>query len=159
MALQEKYYRGAFVGVNIFKGAEAVVQIVLGFLLLFTTTVTRAILFLTDHELIEDPTDFIASHVQALLQSTPHIQLFAGLYMLAFGTLKLFLIWGLLTKRLWTYPAALTFIGVVFIYQAANLFETHPILLAYLSLLDIIFAWLTWHEYQFLKGQKNAAQA
>ena len=159
MALQEKYYRGTFIGFNIFKALEAGAQILLGFLLLFTTSVTRVVLFFTGRELGQDPTDFIATRVQSFLQSTPHLQLFGAIYMLGFGVLKVLLIWGLLKKRLWVYPVALWFVIVMLVLQVVKLYATHPILLVYLTILDLIFLVLTWHEYQYLKHQGSTPEA
>jgi uncharacterized membrane protein len=156
MKLQEKYYRGTFVVFTAVKAIEAVAEIVLGVLLLFTSSVTNLILTLSQNELIEDPTDFFATHAQSLLHNTPHLQLFGALYMLLFGALKAFLVWGLLTKRLWTYPATLTLVGAVFLFQAAELIASHPAVLSVLSLFDVIFAALIWHEYTYLKGKQAA---
>ncbi len=44
------------------------------------------------------------------------------LYFFSHGIVKLFLVWGLLTKRLWAYPSAIVFLSGFGIYQAVTLF-------------------------------------
>lgn len=150
MALQEKYYHRAFVVSLMLKIIAAITQIMLGIVLLFTTGVTDVIVFLAQHELLEDPTDFFATRINHLLPLTTHTQFVAALYLLVHGLVKGFLIWGLLKNKLWAYPASIIFIGLIIFYQIMSLASAHPIILIALTLFDILVAFLIWHEYKIL---------
>lgn len=151
MALQEKYYRRAFIVGLALKAIAAVGQTLLGVLLLFTTAVSNIIVYLVQHELIEDPTDFLATRIDAFLPLSAHIQFVSALYLLVHGVIKIFLIWGLLKNKLWAYPASLVFIGLIVFYQIVSLSFTHPVIFTLLTLLDIVVAFLIWHEYKYLQ--------
>ncbi len=151
MALQEKYYRRAFVIGLVMKAIAAVGQTVLGVLFLFTTAVSSVIVYLVQNELIEDPTDFLATRINAFLPLSAHVQFVSALYLLVHGAIKLFLIWGLLKNKLWAYPASLVFIGLIVFYQVLSLSFAHPVIFTLLTLLDIIVAFLIWHEYKYVQ--------
>jgi uncharacterized membrane protein len=159
MALSEKQYRKAFVVSLAIKAITAVTQVILGFVLLFTTKVTEIIIFLTRNELIEDPTDFFAVRVNDILPLTAHTQFVGALYLLVHGFIKVFLIWGLLKNKLWAYPASLVFIGIIVFYQFISLVPHHPVVLIILTLFDIGVAFLIWHEYRYLQRKGRVQEA
>lgn len=107
---------------------------------------------LTRAELIEDPHDFIATF---LLNITSHISdsatLFGSIYLLSHGIIKLALIIGLLTKRLWTYPLAMVIFFIFIISQLYYYMHKPSVTLIVLSILDIFVIWLTYLEYRRLK--------
>jgi uncharacterized membrane protein len=43
-------------------------------------------------------------------------------YFFSHGIIKLFLVWGLLTNRLWAYPTAIVFLAGFSLYQIFDLF-------------------------------------
>ena len=137
------------------KGLNAILEIILGTLLLSTNLVNDVIHTLIQNELLDDPNDFFASHIQALLSFSPHAQFFGALYLLSHGAVKVFLVVGLLRKKLWAYPASMAVLSLFIIYQIIRFLGTHSIWLLFLSIFDIFVVWLVWHEYRRI--QTNAA--
>ncbi|MHB8660807.1 MAG: DUF2127 domain-containing protein [Minisyncoccota bacterium] len=115
------------------------------FLLGFVEWVTR-------HEFAQDPHDLIAT---LLLHSVQNLsisaQSFAAFYLLAHGVIKLWLIIGLLRKRLWYYPTAMVVFALFIVYQLYRYSFTHSVWLLLITILDIVVIWLTWHEYRIMK--------
>ncbi len=107
---------------------------------------------ITADELAEDPRDLISNYflhsAQNLSISTQH---FTAFYLLSHGVIKLFVIIGLLRKKLWYYPTALVVFGLFIVYQLYRFSFTHSIWLLLLTALDLIVMWLTWHEYKYLR--------
>ena len=132
----------------ILKGLNALLEIVLGFLLLFTHVVNNVIHILLQNELLDDPTDFFASHIQGLLSFSPHAEFAAGLYLLAHGVVKVFLVVGLLRKKMWAYPATMAVLSLFIVYQIIRFLSTHSPWLVFLTIFDIFVVWLVWHEYK-----------
>lgn len=138
----------AFVGVLQVAGAIAL-------FLIRPHVVSHWILWITDHELLDDPRDFIANHLVAFSQSFTHqSQIFAALYLASHGLIKLFLIWNLWKKRMWAYPAAITVFVLFGVYQIYRYFITHSVGMIILTVLDAIVIALTYLEYQNLENTK-----
>ena len=90
------------------KGADALIECVSGFVLTFlsTSAVTHLVNTLAQEELIEDPHDFIATHLLSLAQKyTVSTQHFYAFYLLSHGVVKAFLVIGLLRNKLWANGA------------------------------------------------------
>jgi len=141
------------------KGAGAALESLVGILLLFVNV--GAILdTLVANELIDDPNDFIATHVQSFAAHlTTQTQLFSALYLLSHGLVKIVLVWGLLTKRLWAYPASIVVLALFILYQVVKWLQTHSIMLALLTIFDLALIWLIWHEYRLYKKMQRDALA
>lgn len=92
----------------ILKGAHALIECIGGLALAFgdKSTILALVNTLTQEELVEDPKDFIATH---LLTFATHFsvssQHFYAFYLLSHGIIKVFLVIGLLRNKLWAYPA------------------------------------------------------
>lgn len=114
------------------------------FLVEFAAWITRG-------ELAEDPHDIIANFI---LHAAQHLTLdtryFAAAYLLGHGVIKLWLIAGLLRRRLWYYPAAMVVFGLFIVYQLYRLSYTGSVWLALLSAIDLAVIGLTWHEWRYL---------
>jgi uncharacterized membrane protein len=140
----------------VFKGIGGAFEAMAGVTLFFTSTVSLRNLadWLTQGELQEDPTDFVATHLAGFFHnlsiSTKH---FASVYLLTYGMVKVGLAAGLLRGKLWAYPTALTVLGLFLCYQVYRFSHTHSIGLASVSLLDLIILVLIWRDYQYLKAQ------
>jgi uncharacterized membrane protein len=114
----------------------------------------------TQEELTEDPKDFIATHFVQWAQNFSISSLnFAALYLLVHGVIKLWLIVGLLRKRLWYYPTALIVFALFIVYQLYRYSFTHSILLLFITAVDLIVIVLTWHEYKYLRTRGNETQS
>ena len=149
-------YRLFEIGV-ILKGVNAFLELVTGALLLFTPGLNDIVLTMVQNELIEDPDDFFATHIRSFLLQNPHVQLYGGVYLLIEGAVKAFLVVGLLRGKAWAYPAALSVLSLLVLYQGVLLLRHYSIPLLLLTLFDIALVALIYHEYRFMsKGDARA---
>ncbi len=139
----------------VLKGIGAALEVVLGSMLLFTNSVTDFVLDLAQTEFIEDPNDFISTHFHTFLSPTPAEQLYGGLYLLSHGVVKIVLVAGLLTNRLWAYPAAIAVLTLFILYQSVQWLHTHSPALIVLNVFDLLVLWLVYHEYRLMQ-KRNA---
>ncbi|HVY73121.1 MAG TPA: DUF2127 domain-containing protein [Candidatus Paceibacterota bacterium] len=86
-----------------------------------------------------------SQHLNSLSVSTKN---FIGLYLLLHGLLNMFLAYNLYKNRLWAYPAAMAVVSLFLIYQIYRLLHTHSLILLGVTIFDIAFVILTWHEYR-----------
>jgi uncharacterized membrane protein len=80
-------------------------------------------------------------------------KLFASAYLIVHGIIKVFLVAGLLGRRLWSYPVSLWFLVAFIVYQTYRFVFTHSLWLIALTVLDLIVAFLIWREYQRVRKQ------
>ena len=139
------------------KGAGALLEVVLGILLLYTDKIVDLVLHLVNNELIDDPNAFFATHVRSLLMSshTNSSATFGALYLLSHGVVKLVLVAGLLRGKLWAYPASLAVFSLFILYQLVRFTHTHSLWLLALTVFDIFIMWLIYIEYQAVKHHKK----
>lgn len=155
--MPEKSVRRVFVVSVVLKGINGILEIIAGILLLFTGAVTNIIEALVRGELIEDPSDVIANAVQHYVPYfSQHSQLFASVYLLSHGIIKIFLVIGLLRNKLWAYPSAIVVFFLFIAYQLYRFTYTHSIFLILLTVFDLIVIWLTWHEYKIVRKHLNS---
>jgi uncharacterized membrane protein len=83
------------------------------FLLLIPQTGLNAfVIALTAPELAEDPTDRVATFLQRMVHElAADTKLFVSAYLIVHGVSKVFLVAGLLGRRLWSYPVSLWFLA------------------------------------------------
>ena len=136
------------------KGAHAVIECIGGLVLAFisTSAIPRLVNALTQEELIEDPNDFLATHILGFVQnysvSTQH---FYAFYLLSHGVIKVALVIGLLRNKLWAYPASLVVLGIFIVYQLYRFSYTQGFGLLLLTAFDVIVMGLIWHEYRLVR--------
>jgi uncharacterized membrane protein len=138
----------------VLKGVHAVIECVGGLALAFvsTATIKNLIEALTLDELIEDPNDFVATHLLELAQSLSiGTQYFYAFYLLSHGAVKLLLVAGLLRNKLWSYPASLAVLGLFILYQLYRFSYTHGAGLILLTAFDVVVIALIWHEYRLVR--------
>jgi len=137
-----------------FKGLDGAAEI-LGAFLLFVVpphAISHALAMVTQHELSEDPHDFIASHLLRMSERfSANTQFFAAMYLLVHGVVKVLLVWALLRAKLWAYPAAIVVFAAFGVYQMYRYFLSPSFAMIALTVLDIIVIVLTWVEYGRLK--------
>lgn len=137
------------------KGIHALVEIILGFLMLFISQnfIIQIILKITDGELSEDPKNFISNYLiyssQNFSLSSKHFIVF---YLLSHGIIKGILVFNLFKKRLWAYPASMVTFAVFMIYQVIRYTYTHSIWLIIFTIFDVFVIWLIWREYLRIKN-------
>ncbi len=136
------------------KGAHALVECMGGVALavISTTAIRDLVNALTQEELIEDPHDFIATHLLRVAEGfTVSAQRFYAFYLLGHGGVKVFLVVGLLRRKLWAYPLSLVVLGLFIVYQVYRFSYTRGLGLIVLSIFDVIVMGLIWHEYHLLR--------
>lgn len=142
------------------KGIDGILEIIGGVLLLVFGTggLNRAVRLLTQHELAEDPADFLATllrhHIRNLDLSSLH---FAAAYLLVHGVIKVGLVGGLIRRRRRVFPVALAFLGVFLLYQVYRLARQPSAGLALLSVIDLAIMVLVWREYAMLRARAAGA--
>jgi uncharacterized membrane protein len=164
MKLTEKQIHLFFkIGVLI-KGIDGTLEMIAGIALLFITpeSLRNLVGWLTQGELQEDPTDFVANHLveffHQLSISTKH---FASAYLLVYGITKMGLAVGLLRGKLWSYPTALVVLVIFLCYQMYRFSHNHSIGLGLISVLDLVVIVLIWRDYKYMKArldEKNRCQ-
>jgi len=143
----------------ILKGVDGALEIIGGVLLLVLSpsSIDRLARTLTQHELSQDPHDFIARHV---LQATGGLRhgttIYAGVYLLSHGLAKVCVVVAVLQDRLWAYPAMIALLGAFILYQIYRLYYDVTLGLSLLTIFDAFVVWLTWREYQTKRELRHA---
>lgn len=151
-AFKERVLHRFFEVSVILKGVNGTLEIMAGIALLFVGAIGKIVFSLVQNELVEDPTDFLATHLSGFFHYFPiGPQFFGGFYLLSHGVIKIFLVISLLKKKLWAYPLSMIFLAIFIIYQIYRYFFTHSVFLILLTLLDIALIALIWHEYGHMK--------
>jgi uncharacterized membrane protein len=133
------------------KGLDGALEIVGGLVLLLVRprTINDLVRTLTQHELSQDPHDFIARHLLHSADALTHgSRLFAAIYLLSHGIAKVVLVIALLREQLWAYPGMIVLLLGFIAYQIYRLSYRLTIALTLLTLFDTFVIWLTWREYQ-----------
>src|SRR6266404_7634367 len=112
--IERKIEHGLFLLSVWSKGIAGLVETI-GGLLLFCIPQAKLnafVIFLTAPELAEDPTDRVATLLQHTVQELgADTKLFASSYLIVHGLIKVFLVAGLLSRRLWSYLVSLGFLA------------------------------------------------
>jgi uncharacterized membrane protein len=136
------------------KGVAGLLETLAGIPFFFVPAkaVESFIVLLTAPELAEDPNDWLAVTLRhAVRHFTADTSLFAGAYLVIHGLIKIFLVTGLLLRRLWAYFASLGFLAAFILYQMYRFLFTHSLWLIVLTVIDVVVAFLIWREYQARK--------
>ena len=145
------------VGIAI-KGFDGVLELIGGTLLLIVSpaTIGHLTTTLTQHALTEDPHDFIATHVlhYGTKLAAGH-NVFAALFLLTHGLVKVVLVTCLLLNKLWAYPFALVTLSLFLIYQLYEMIVAPSLGMGFLTVLDAVIIWLVWREWQNVKSERN----
>ena len=133
------------------KGLDGALEVVGGLVVLFVrpSTLQTFVRTLTQHELSQDPHDFIARH---LLRSASHLThgttVFAAIYLLSHGLTKVVLVVAVLRDQLWAYPGMIALLAAFIVYQVYRLAIHVTLGLTLLTAFDALVMWLTWREYR-----------
>ncbi len=142
------------------KGVDGFLETVGGLLLLFVPlhSLDTLVRWLVAHELSESQ-DWVARAAEHLLNSLSlNTKLFASVYLVSHGLVKIFLVYALWREKLWAFPAALCFLALFVVYQLYRFTHTHSTALVIFALLDICVAWFIWREYLARKAELQAAR-
>ena len=139
-----------FIGI-LLKALDGVLELAGGLIVLVVSPkgidqVTRA---LTQHELSEDPHDFLATHLLNVAGGLSSSSVrFAAAYLLSHGAVKVVLAAALLRNQLWAYPWMIAFLIAFIVYQLYRLTFAPSIGLVALTVFDLFVTGLTWREYR-----------
>ena len=136
------------------KGAHALIEILggLALYLVSTETIVGIINRYSQDQLVEDPHDFIATHLLKFAEGfSVEKHDFYAFYLLSHGLVKLIVVAGLLREKLWAYPASFVVFGAFIAYQLYRYSYTHDIGLILLSIFDLFVIALAVHEYRLLR--------
>lgn len=150
--------RAFLVGI-ILKGLDGVLEVAGALLLLFVSpaTIVGIVKALTQHELSEDPHDFLATHLlHATGELTGASLTFGAVYLLSHGVVKIVLVAALLRNKLWAYPWTIAFLIAFIVYQLYRLTFAPSLALVGLTVFDAFVTWLTFREYQRQRAHRAA---
>lgn len=150
---EHRIHKAFQIGV-LLKGAHALLECAggIGLALISTNAILAFVNHFTQEELIEDPRDFVATHMLAFAQNfTVETKHFYAFYLLSHGLVKIALVVCLLKGKLWSYPVSLVVLGLFIAYQLYRFSYTHGTGLIILTILDMVVMALVWHEYRLVR--------
>src|SRR3989441_11976637 len=160
-AMSQQHVHRLFAVSVLIKGVDGILETIGGILLMFVSpkALNSLVISFTTHELSEDPDDWFATTLRhAVHNLSSDTKLFVSTYLVAHGLIKVFLVAGLLRKKLWAYPTALWFLGIFLLYQLYRFSHTHSLGLFALSAFDIFMVALVWLEYRSQKQRAYGAR-
>jgi len=87
------------------------------------------------------------------IESSAHTQLFVAAYLFIHGIVKVFIVIGLISRRLWAYTLAEVVLFLFIAYQMYEYTFHDSLWLLGLSIFDTLLLWLTWREHQSMKNK------
>lgn len=111
-------------------------------------------------QLSGDPHDIIGNALLGLDRHLTHgFQLFAVLYLLAHGAIKIVMAVALIKEKLWAFPPSIVILFAFIVYQAYQIGSSHSIGLTLLTLLDIVILGLVVWDYRRLHRRHRSRSA
>ena len=144
------------------KGVDGLLEAIGGVLLWFIKpeALGTTLYNLVQHELLRDPHDFLARHLlhtsEKIAQSDP---IFASLFLLTHGLVKVGLTVALWMNKLWAYPLAIVLFSAFTVLETFRYARTHAMILLVLAIFDLLIVWLAWEEYGVEKAKRGARPA
>src|SRR6266540_2050500 len=139
----------------ILKCLYGLLELIGGILLLVfpPSAIQRFVVDLTHNELSKEPNDFTATHLRATAQHlSVSAELFAAIFLLSHGVVKVLLVYALLRRTLWAYPVAIGVFAAFSVYQMYRYVVQPSGWLIALTALDVIVILLTRAEWRRLKS-------
>lgn len=139
------------------KGGLAVTESALGLGLLLTpiAAIEHAVQWLAHSQLTEDPGDKLALASQHIFAAfSVESQHFYALYLIAHGSLKLFMVLTLARRLPWAYPTSMVLLAGFVAYQLHGFLQGGAVALGILAAFDAVMIALVWREYRLL-GPKH----
>ena len=149
--LTQKWLDRWFVVVVAFKGIDGGLEILAAAVLLLVpnASIHGLISHLVTLDAASD-SDLLVHSLQRFSHSlTPGTQLYAAVYFLLHGVIKVGLVAALLSRRYRLYPAAIVVLVLFMIYQIYRISTGESLALDItLTVIDAVVVWLTWLEYR-----------
>jgi uncharacterized membrane protein len=152
--LSQKYWHKIFEFGVLLKGLNGTWETLSGLLVLFLNKTNLDYWFslLTYNEILEDPNDKLINFFATVLQNfSKETITFAAIYLIFHGILNLFLAVQLYRDKHWAYLLTTGVLMVSVFYQIYRINIHHSLILIAITIFDIIFVFLTWHEYKYHK--------
>ncbi|MEJ2617402.1 MAG: DUF2127 domain-containing protein [Ignavibacteriaceae bacterium] len=89
--------------------------------------------------------------MNAIHHLSANTTIFAAIYLLIHGLIKIGLVAALWKNKLWAFPTAILFLFAFLSYQLYRFFISHSPALLILSITDVVIILLVWHEYNYIK--------
>ena len=138
----------------ILKGLNGLLELAGGILLLIfpPSALQRFVVGLTHNELSKDPHDFVATHLRAAASHlTSNAELFAAVFLLSHGIIKVVLVYALVRDQRWAFPWAIGVFSAFGIYQIYRYAVQPSGWLIALTVLDVFVILLTLAEWRRVK--------
>jgi uncharacterized membrane protein len=135
------------------KGFDGIIETIGGLFVLLTPTsfVIQLTQFMSQEELGEDPHDIVANFIMHLGDKFGSVHVFAAVYLLVHGLVKIGLVIYLLRRITKVYPWAIGIFTAFTVYQIYLLIQTFSLFYILLTILDIAVIGLVWWEYRQLR--------
>ena len=139
------------------KGIDGAIELICGVLLLFLSphAIWSVAAFLIQGELLEDPTDPVANLILRITPKIIQTKFSASCFLILHGVVKLGLVAGLATNRLWSYPAGILVFGALTAYQLYELTQKYSLFLLAITLSDVIVVALIAIEYRHVRQARR----
>jgi uncharacterized membrane protein len=140
----------------IIKGFDGTVELIGGFLVLFLSpnSIHGIVRFLTERSLQENPHGYFSNHIVKIGFDLTHgSHIFAALFLITHGLVKVVLVTCLLLNKMWAYPWALGALWAFLIYQIYLLATNPTFFMAFLFVLDAIIIYLVGREWKVQKAK------
>ena len=108
--------------------------------------------FMFHNRLVADPRDPLATFLLHQLSDydvTRHA--FVSIYLMLHGLVKIGVVAGLWSEKLWAFPVGISALAIFIVYQMNRFFYTHAPLLVVISIFDAFIILLAWREWQAMK--------
>ena len=145
----------------VLKGINGILEMIGGLFLLFISQPALAGFFLslTQGALSQEPHGFIANFLLHIAQNLSiQGKLFAALYLLFHGTIKVALVVYLLRGKLRAYPISMLIFGLFVVYELYRFSSGHSVFLLTLAIFDAIIILLIWLEYRVRLKRQSLLQ-
>jgi uncharacterized membrane protein len=148
----------------ILKGIDGGVQLLGGLLLIVVppAAITGLANAVITRDLLGDPNGTLAQHLQTAASNFAGggeggTRLFAIIYLLAHGVIKLGLMWALLRKILIAFPIGVVVLTGFVVYEVWRAVHTHSIALPIFAALDAVIIVLVIREYLKLRRERASS--
>jgi uncharacterized membrane protein len=158
MKVQKDWVDKTFEIGMILKGLDGILELVGGlfFLVVSPEAINSLVNWLTQHELSQDPHDFIATHLLHSAQGLTHSTVvFGAAYLVSHGVVKIVLVAAVLKSKLWAYPWMIAFLAIFIVYQVYRMTFAPSVGLVVLTVFDAFIVWLTLREYQRHRARRG----
>lgn len=133
------------------KFLDGLFETLLGFFLFFINInfLKSTFEFFYRKELVEDPKDLLGNLILHSLNKFDYSSKdLISFYLFIHGIIKLFIVYGLYSEKLWIFPVSIFLLIIFIISQTYYLFISFSFLLLLITIFDIFIIFLVYFEYK-----------